>query len=75
MERVNQLLAKTLIATALLGAILAPALAQEPPRIKGADLFVDLQQYVGKQVILTDAKVWSASNTGAFIYAGAVTSG
>jgi hypothetical protein len=50
----------------------AEASAQEPKRLNGADLFVDLAQYVGKQVILVDAGVAGATNGGAFVRAGPV---
>jgi hypothetical protein len=49
-----------------------PASAQEPKRLIGADLFIDLQEYVGKQVILIDGTVWGASENGAIIKAGGV---
>ena len=48
------------------------ASAQEPKRLNGADLFVDLEQYVGRQVILVDAGVAGANNNGAFVRAGPV---
>ena len=50
----------------------AVASAQEPNRLSGADLFVDLEQYVGRQVILVDAGVAGATNSGAFVRAGPV---
>ena len=50
----------------------AVASAQEPKRLNGADLFVDLEQYVGRQVILVDAGVAGATNSGAFVRAGPV---
>jgi hypothetical protein len=46
--------------------------AQEPKRLSGADLFVDLEQYAGRQVILVDAGVAGATNSGAFVRAGPV---
>jgi hypothetical protein len=51
---------------------MALASAQEPNRLNGADLFVDLEQYVGKQVILVDAGVVGATDSGAFVRAGGV---
>jgi hypothetical protein len=50
----------------------ATAVAQEPNRLSGADLFVDLEQYVGRQVILVDAGVAGATNSGAYVRAGPV---
>jgi hypothetical protein len=50
----------------------AVASAQEPKRLNGADLFVDLEQYVGRQVILVDAGIAGATNSGAFVRAGPV---
>ena len=43
----------------------APVLAQTPIRINGADLFINLEQYVGKQVIVTDCGVFMSGNYGA----------
>jgi len=40
-------------------------LAQTPRRINGADLFINLEQYVGKQVIVTDCGVFMSGNYGA----------
>ena len=40
-------------------------LAQTPTRINGADLFINLEQYVGKQVIVTDCLVFMSGNFGA----------
>jgi hypothetical protein len=40
-------------------------LAQTPTRINGADLFIHLEQYVGKQVIVTDCGVFMSGNYGA----------
>ena len=50
-----------------------PTSAQEPKRLIGADLFIDLQEYVGKQVILIDGEVFGADDKGALIKAGGVT--
>jgi Sel1 repeat len=50
-----------------------PTSAQEPKRLTGADLFIDLQEYVCKQVILTDGEVFSAGNSYALIKAGGIT--
>jgi len=54
-----------------LSIVVAPA-AQEPRRINGADLFASLNQYVGKQVVLTDGRVFGANNNFALVWAGAV---
>jgi hypothetical protein len=51
---------------------MALASAQEPKRLNGTELFIDLEQYVGKQVILVDAGVAGATNSGAFVRAGRV---
>jgi len=51
---------------------MALASAQEPERLNGADLFIDLDRYVGKQVILVDAGVAGATNSEAFVRAGRV---
>jgi hypothetical protein len=42
------------------------------PHLVGADLFIDLAQYAGKQVVITDAQVFGAGNDGAFMEAGRV---
>ena len=49
----------------------APALAQNPPKIVGADLYIDLAQHAGRVVILTDGGVVAADNFGALIVAEA----
>jgi hypothetical protein len=52
------------------------ALASEPQstvRLRGADLFVDLDKYVGKEVLLADGEAIGADNDGFLIKAGAVT--
>jgi TPR repeat protein len=50
-----------------------PTSAQEPKRFIGADLFIDLQEYVCKQVILTDGEVFGAHDKGGLIKAGGIT--
>ena len=47
--------------------------ASPPPRIAGADLYIDLGQYIGRTVILTDGTVQGASNYGALISAHGVS--
>jgi hypothetical protein len=44
-----------------------PTSTQAPKRLIGADLFVDLQKYVCKQVILMDGEVFDASDRGGLI--------
>jgi TPR repeat protein len=44
-----------------------PTSAQEPKRLIGADLFIDLQKYVCKKVILMDGEVFGASDKGGLI--------
>ena len=46
---------------------------QLPARLRGADLFVDLDKYVGKEVLLADGEAIGADNDGFLIRAGAVT--
>jgi hypothetical protein len=41
--------------------------------VKGVDLFVDLDQYAGKQVLLTDGQVVFATGDGALVKSGGVT--
>ena len=59
------------IAAGLLGLLSAQASAQE--RVKGADLFIDMQQYIGKQVILTNGNVFAAGTEYAYVRAGGVS--
>jgi tetratricopeptide (TPR) repeat protein len=47
--------------------------ASPPPRIAGADLYIDLAQYSGRPVILTDGTVQGANNYGALIAAHGVS--
>jgi hypothetical protein len=51
------------------------ALAAPAHAITGADLFVDLQQYIGKEVVLEDVEVYGADNDGARAKASGVTFG
>jgi len=51
----------------------APGLTQDIKRVRGADLFTDLQEYAGKPVILTDGLVFGATNSGALVTTGDVT--
>jgi hypothetical protein len=46
-----------------------PTPSASPPRIAGADLFIDLAQYIGRPVILTDGTVLGANNSGASLNA------
>jgi hypothetical protein len=61
-------LASVMLALAIAGQVSA----QEPKRLKGVDLFVDLKEYVGIPVILLDGTVYGASNDGATVKAGSV---
>jgi hypothetical protein len=49
------------------------AAAQQQPTLTGADLFVDLDRYIGKEVILTGGEVFDADNDGAFLRSGGAT--
>ena len=60
------------LAALLTLSIVGVSAAQEPLRLNGADLFAGLQQYVGKQVILLDGRVFGANNNFALVWAGAV---
>lgn len=60
---------RTMIAALLMAT---PALAQTPV-VNGDDLFVDLDQYLGQQVIILDAFVFSSNETGSWAEAGSVT--
>src|SRR5205814_8123167 len=44
-----------------------------PPKLNGADLFVDIKEYVGREVLLTGARIYGASNSGALAEASGVT--
>ncbi len=46
---------------------------QSPVRLRGPDLFVDLDNFVGKEVLLIDGTAYAADNDGFLIKAGAVT--
>jgi hypothetical protein len=50
-----------------------PEAPSDVPHLVGADLFIDLAQYVDKQVVITDAEVYGAGNHGALLDAGRVT--
>jgi hypothetical protein len=43
------------------------ASTQQPKHIDGADLFIDLDQYAGKPVVLTDCTIYGAGNDGAIL--------
>jgi hypothetical protein len=62
------------LGTALVGSLaqgqeFAPAPTDVPHLIE-ADLFIDLAEYAGKQMVVTDARVHGASNSGALMEAG-----
>src|SRR5690242_7041692 len=40
---------------------------QQPPHLDGADLFIDVDQYVGKPVVLTNCEIYGAGNNGAIL--------
>jgi hypothetical protein len=70
------LIAALATAVALAGSAQGQEFAQAPtdvPHLVGADLFIDLTQYAGKQVVITDARVYGASNSGALMDAGRAT--
>jgi hypothetical protein len=48
------------------------AVAQQP-EMAGADLFIDISKYAGREVVLTDGEVYGATNDGAMVRAGSVT--
>ena len=41
--------------------------------MEGTDLFIDLEKYAGKQVVITDGEVFAADNGGALMHAGKIT--
>jgi hypothetical protein len=46
----------------------APTTSSESiKQVTGADLFIDLDQYVGKPVIVTDCEIYGTSNSGAIL--------
>jgi hypothetical protein len=62
--------------TVMFGSLQAQEFPQAPtdlPHLMGADLFIDLAQYEGKQVVIIDGYVFGANNDGAFLRAGAVS--
>ena len=64
------------LGTALLGGLAHgqfPPAPTDVPHLVGADLFIDLAKYAGQQVVITDARVYGASNGGALMDAGRVT--
>jgi tetratricopeptide (TPR) repeat protein len=69
-KRVNQLLAES---QQMAQVQQQAPVSQNPPRIAGADLYIDLTQYIGRPVILTDGEVQGANNYGALIKAGATS--
>jgi hypothetical protein len=71
-KRVNQLLA-TSEQQQIAQVQQQASVSQSPPRIAGADLYIDVAQYIGRPVILTDGEVQGANNYGALIKAGATT--
>jgi len=50
--------------------LVGPIRSQELKRVRGADLFIDLQQYAGKQVVLLDSQVFNISNHGGNLTSG-----
>ena len=49
------------------------SIASAQPAVTGADLLVDLDQYIGKEVILMDVRVYGADNDGALAQSKGVT--
>ena len=62
-----------MIITALITASVGVSAALAQPAVTGADLLVDLEQFIGKEVILIDAEVFSADNRGALAKSGGAT--
>ena len=61
-----------IIATLITAMItLSGALAQST--VTGADLLVDLDTFIGKEVILTDVEVYGSNNRGALVASGGAT--
>jgi hypothetical protein len=61
-----------MMSTSLITWTIAVSAALAQPAVTSADLFIDLDKYVGKEVILTDARVHDAGNSGAFANSGGV---
>ena len=57
----------------LVSAAPRPAIAADVPRLAASDLFVDLDKYVGKPVVLESMHVFGANNDGALAASGGVT--
>src|SRR5262249_52048930 len=72
-KRVNQLLATSSSSQQMVQVQQQAPVSQNPPRIAGADLYIDLAQYIGRPVILSDGEVQFANNYGALIKAGATS--
>jgi hypothetical protein len=72
-KRVHQLLATSSRSLQTVNAGQMPSSAASPPKIAGADLFIDLVQYIGRPVIIADGGVFEANNDGALIKAGGNT--
>jgi tetratricopeptide (TPR) repeat protein len=66
-RRVNQLLAESSRSQQIVQVQQMPTSSEPPPRIAGADLFIDLAQYIGRPVILTDGTVFGANNSNAAV--------
>jgi tetratricopeptide (TPR) repeat protein len=69
-KRVNQLLAVSSGSQQVVQAQQLPTSSESPPRIAGADLYIDLDKYIGRPVVLTDGYVYGANTNGAQIRAG-----
>jgi hypothetical protein len=57
----------------IVAVLVGAALAQEVPRLSGADLFVDFERYSGKPIVLLNADVFGADNSGALARSGGAT--
>jgi len=54
---------RLLLCAIMLSALSTSSFGQQPTRLTGADLLVDLDQYVGKQVIVSDCEIFGADNS------------
>jgi hypothetical protein len=61
------------IKIALLTGLIGVSAASAQPAISGPDLLVDLDQFVGKEVILEHTEVHGADNDGALVKSDGVT--
>jgi hypothetical protein len=60
------------IACLAYAGVATSSIAQEK-QMPGAHLFIDLAQYIGKQILVTDCYFSNAENTGGFLHCKSVT--